>query len=95
MIKLQALTYIEGLGRTGGTIWNNATDTLTPFKGPDTMQNRMTLSISTAGMCLPVQVVKQPEHRRASITKEQKLVTPRGLRMGVSQYNKITFLCIY
>ena len=49
MLTLEALTYIEGHARTGGTIWNDATCTLTPFKGPDTMLNRIALSISTAG----------------------------------------------
>ena len=49
MLTLEVLTYIEGHGRTSGTIWNDATCTLTPFKGPDTMLNRIALSISTAG----------------------------------------------
>ena len=72
MLTLQAVTYIEGHGRTGRTIWNDATGTLIPFKGPETMQNRIALSISTAGKGAPMQVVKQPEHGRASTTEEQK-----------------------
>ena len=72
MLTLQALTYIKGHGRTGGTIWNDATGTLTPFKGPDLILNRNMLSISTAGKCTPFQVVKQPEPGRASTTEEQK-----------------------
>ena len=72
MLALQALTYIEGCGQTGRTIWNDATGTLTPFTGPDTVLNRIALSISTTGKSAPMQVVKQPEHGRASTTEEQK-----------------------
>ena len=71
MLTLQALRYTKGHGRTGGTIWNDATGTLTPFKGPDTVLNRTALSISTAGKCAPIQVVKQPEKGRVSTTEKQ------------------------
>ena len=47
-------------------IWNDATGTLTPYQGPDTMLNWILLSNSTVEKCTPMQVVKQPEHRRAS-----------------------------
>ena len=36
------------------------------------MLNQIALSISTVEKCAPMQVVKQPEHRKASTTKEQK-----------------------
>ena len=49
------------------TIWNYATGTLTPSKGPDTMLNQIMLSISTVEKCAPMQVVKQPEHGRVWI----------------------------
>ena len=55
-----------------GTIWNDARGTLTPYQGPDTMLNWIALSKSTAGKCVPMQVVKQPEHGRVSATEEQK-----------------------
>ena len=61
IVKLQALTYIERHGRTGRTIWNYAKCTLTHSKGPDSMLNRIALSISTAEKCARMQVVKQPE----------------------------------
>ena len=64
--------YIEKHGQIGRTIWNDATSNLTPFKGPDTMLNLIVLSISTVEKCAPMQVVKQPEHGRASAIKEQK-----------------------
>ena len=47
-------------------IWNDATGTLTPYQGPDTMLNWILLSNSTVEKCTPMQVVKLPEHRRAS-----------------------------
>ena len=72
MLTLQALTHTEGHSQTSGTIWNDATGTLTPIKGPDTMLNWIALSISTAGKCAPMQFVKQPEHGTASATEEQK-----------------------
>ena len=72
MLTSQALTYIERHGRTGRTIWNNATGTLTPPKGQDTILNRVALSISTVEKCAPMQVVKQPEEWKASTTEEQK-----------------------
>ena len=72
MLTLQALTYIKGQGRTSGTIWNDATGTMTPLKGPDLILNWNVLSISTAGKCTPFQVVKQPEPGRASTIEEQK-----------------------
>ena len=68
MLTLQALTYIERHGRTGRTIWNYGTGTLTLSKG----LNRIALSISTVEKCAPLQVVKQPEQGKASTTKEQK-----------------------
>ena len=42
MLTLQALTYIEGNDRTGGSIWNYATGTLTSWKGakPDRVIQR-------------------------------------------------------
>ena len=58
--------------KLAGTIWSNTTGTLTLCQGPDTMLNWIALSNSTAGKCAPMQVVKQPEHRRASATEEQK-----------------------
>ena len=67
MLTLQTLTYIEGNDRTGGPIWNYATGTLAPWKGC-----QIALSNSTAGKCVPMQVIKQPEHGRTSTTKEQK-----------------------
>ena len=53
MLALQALTYIERHGRTGRVIWNYATGTLTPSKGPDAMLKRIALSISTVEKCAP------------------------------------------
>ena len=47
------LTYIERHGRTGRTIWNYSTGTLTPSKGSGTMLNWITLSISTGEKCAP------------------------------------------
>ena len=44
----------------------------TTATGPDSMLNRIALSISTAEKCSPMQVVKQPEHGKASTTEEQK-----------------------
>ena len=41
-------------------------------KGPDTMLNEIALSISPVEKCTPMQVVKQPEHKKASTTEEQK-----------------------
>ena len=58
MLTLQALMHIEGYGQTDRTLWNDATGTLTPFKGPDTMLNWIALSISTVGKCTLMQVVK-------------------------------------
>ena len=72
MLKLQALTYIERHSRTGRIIWNYTTGTLTHPKGPDTMLNPIALSISTVETCAPMQIVKQPEHVKASTIKEQK-----------------------
>ena len=72
MLTLQALTYIERHGRTSRAIWNYTKGTLTPAKGLDTMLNWIMLSISTAEKCAPMQVVKQPESRKASDTEEQK-----------------------
>ena len=72
MLTLQALTYIERHGRTSRAIWNYTKGTLTPAKGLDTMLNWIMLSISTAEKCAPMQVVKQPEYRKASATEEQK-----------------------
>ena len=34
--------------------------------------NRIALSNSTAGKCVPMEVIKQPEHGRTSTTEEQK-----------------------
>ena len=83
------------------TIWNDATDILTPCQGPDTMLNWIMLFNSTVGKCTTMQVVKQPEHGRASTTKEQKcpsfqanygeLITPRGLQTRVSQYHYVIY----
>ena len=72
MLTLQALTYIDGQSWTSGTIWNDATGTLKPFKGQGAMLNQNVFSISTAGKCAPMQVVKQTEIGRASTAKEQK-----------------------
>ena len=62
---------VEGHGRTTGSIRNYATWILTPFKGPDTMQNRTALFNSNAGKWAPMKAEKQPEHGRASTTKVQ------------------------
>ena len=57
VLTLQALTYIGGNNRTGECIWNYAAGTM------------------TYGLCCPIQlltpmqVVKQPEHRRTSTTE--------------------------
>ena len=72
MQTLQALVYIERHGQTGRAIWNYATRTLTLSKEPDSMLNQIELSISTAEKCAPMQVVKQPEHGKASTREEQK-----------------------
>ena len=43
-------------------------------RNPDILKrvlNRITLSNSTMGKCAPMQVIKQPEHRRTSTTEEQ------------------------
>ena len=72
MIRLQALTYIEGHGRTTGIIWNDTTGTLTLLKGPDTMLNQNVLSMSTAVKCAPMQAVRQTELGRASTNEEKK-----------------------
>ena len=84
MLTLQALTYIE---RHGRTIWNYATGTLTPPKGPDTgysipVINRITLSFSAVGKCAPMQVVKQPEQWKASTTEEQNVPPFRRTLIG-------------
>ena len=63
--------YNERHSRTCRTIWNYATGTLTPSKGPDTMLKWIVLSISTVGKCGPMQVVKQPEQWKALITEKQ------------------------
>ena len=72
MLTLQTLMYIERHSRTGRTIWNYATDTLTPSKGPDSVLNQIVQSISTAEKCSPIQSGKEPEHGKASTTEEQK-----------------------
>ena len=72
MQTLQALVYIERHGQTGRATWNYATRTLTLSKEPDSMLNQIELSISTAEKCAPMQVVKQPEHGKASTREEQK-----------------------
>ena len=72
MLTLQALTCVENHSRTGRTIWNYAAGTLAPCKGPDTMPNRIMLSISTVEKCTPMQVAKQPEQWEASTKEEQK-----------------------
>ena len=59
-------------GGTGRTIWNYAKGTLAHPKGPDSMLNRIALSISTTEKCGPMQAVKQPENGKASATEEQK-----------------------
>ena len=74
MQTLQALVYIERHGQTGRAIWNYATRTLTPSKEPDSMLNRIELSISTAEKCAPMQVVKQPEHGKASTRGGTKML---------------------
>ena len=71
MLTLQAL-YIERHARPGRSIWNYATGTLTPSKGPDTMLNQIYISISTVEKWATMQVVKKTEHGKASTTKEQK-----------------------
>ena len=70
MLTLQALMNIDRHSRTGRTIWNYANGTLTPSKGPDSMLNWITLSISTAEKCAPKQVVKQLENGKASSIQE-------------------------
>ena len=72
MLTLQAMMYIERHGQTDRTIWNYATGTLTPSKVPDIMLNRIVISISIAEKCAPMQVVKKPEHEKASTTEERK-----------------------
>ena len=72
MLTLQAMTYIGRHDRTGRTIWNYATGTPAPFKGQDTMLNRIALSISTVEKCTPMQVAKQPEQLKASTIEELK-----------------------
>ena len=68
MLILQALTYIERYNRTSRTIWNYATETLTPSKRPDKMLNQILLSIRTVEDCAAMQIVKQQEHRKALTT---------------------------
>ena len=72
MLTLQALMYIERNDQTGRTIWNYATGTQTPSKGPDTMLYRILLSISIVEKYASMQVVKQPEQWKASTTEKQK-----------------------
>ena len=72
MLTLQTLMYIERHSQTGRTIWNYATDTLTPSKGPDSVLNETEQSISTAEKCSPIQAGKESEHGKASTTEEQK-----------------------
>ena len=72
MLTHQSLTNTERHGQTSRTIWNYATGTLTTSKGLDSMINRIALSISTVEKCTPKQVVKQPEHGKASNIKVQK-----------------------
>ena len=64
------MMYIERHGQTDRTIWNYATGTLAPSKVPDIMLNWIVISISTAEKCAPMQVVKKPEHEKASTTEE-------------------------
>ena len=64
--------YIAEHSQTSRNHLNDATGTLKPYQGPDTMLNQITLSNSTAGKCAPMQVVKQPEQGKASTNEEQK-----------------------
>ena len=52
--------------RASFQLYHRNTDTL------EKMQNCIALSSSSTEMCAAMQVVKQPEHRRASITEGQK-----------------------
>ena len=52
--------------RASFQLYHRNTDT------PERMQNCIALSSSSTEMCAPMQVVKQPEHWRASITEGQK-----------------------
>ena len=70
---LQTLTYIERNSQTCSAIWNCATGTLTCSKGPDAMLNQITLCISTVEKCAPVKIVKQPEHGKASTTRNKNV----------------------
>ena len=67
MLTFQALTYIEGNYQTGKSHLELCQ------KNPDILEmvvNRIALSNSTMGNCASMQVIKQPEHGRASTTKE-------------------------
>ena len=64
------------------------------FKNVGERLNWIALSNSTAGKCVPTQVVKQPEHARASTTEEQKsspFQTNYDLRTRVSQYHYVIY----
>ena len=71
MLTLQALMYIERHSQTGRTIQNYALGILSPLNRPDSMLRRIALFNSAVGKWAPMQAEKQPEHRRASTTKEQ------------------------
>ena len=72
MLILQALTYIERYDQTSGTIWNYVAGTLTSSKGSDKMLNWIMLSNLNCGEVCTHANYKQPEHGKASSTKEQK-----------------------
>ena len=68
MLTLQSLAHIEGNDRTGWSIWNC-------HRNPGILErvlNKITLPNSTAGKRAPMEVIEQAEHRRTSLTEEQK-----------------------
>ena len=65
MLTLQAMMYIEGNDRAYLELCHRNPEIL------ERVLNEIVLSNSTPGNCRSMQVVKQPEHGKASTSKEQ------------------------
>ena len=60
-------------------------------RNPDSMEsvwNQTALSNSTATKCVPMQVIKQPEHGRASVTEGKKVAPFRRTLINTPPINK-------
>ena len=96
LLSLQALMYIPEHSQTSRNHLNDATGTLTPYQGPDTMLNQITLSNSTAGKCAPKTTrTRQSFNQRGTkmllLSDELRLITNNSKR--IANGGKLISLC--